>query len=93
MVWFQVQQPKLDAFVHQPLHVLATEIVKMAYPASKANAKPVVMSIATVSAMNDVKVVFASHYVVVMTIVDMVKFVKTLFAQPDVDQMHIVQLI
>lgn len=80
-------------FDRQLHHVPQTVIVKMVYHASKVNVKLVVVKIVIVTAMNDVKVVFVSHYADVTMTADMVKCVKTLFVRLDAVQMHIALVI
>lgn len=93
MVWYQVQRPRLDVFVHRPRHARQIEIVKMACRVFKANVKLVVQSIVNVTAMNVVTVVFVNRCADEMMIVAMEECAKTLFARLDVDQMLIVQVI
>lgn len=93
MVWCRVQRPKLDAFDRQRRHVKPIAIVKMDLPVCKVNAKHDALPIASVTATSDVRAAFASHCVVVMMIVVMVKCVKTLSVRLDVDRIHIAQEI
>lgn len=90
MVWYRVQQPRLDVFDRQPHHAAAIEIVKMDWHVFKVNVRHVVQPIENVTVTNDAKAEYANHFVVAMTTVVMAKYAKTSFVLPDVDQTPIV---